>query len=147
MTGAPQIRTWTFLALLHHLRWPLSHMASMSLAISPLAYASYDVLVHQLASLLAASFRQSLAVLPLPFASSYRLITIKLNKRWLSYRGLSPHKFTPMLGVPKNWRRTKYESSISLLNLVLAIQGNLAFNEKFYFNHLSKLNYGLCCKH
>src|SRR5690554_456688 len=36
---------------LHHLRWPLDHMASSSCANSPPAYASYDVLVHQLAAL------------------------------------------------------------------------------------------------
>ncbi len=33
-------------------------------------YASYDVLVHQLAVLLAASFRPTLTAEPLPFASS-----------------------------------------------------------------------------
>ncbi|MDV0653291.1 hypothetical protein RZP13_28375, partial [Klebsiella quasipneumoniae subsp. similipneumoniae] len=35
-----------------------------------LAYASYDVLVHQLANLLAASSRPILTDKPLPFASS-----------------------------------------------------------------------------
>ena len=44
-------------------------------AISPPAYASYDVLVHQLAGLRPASFRPPLADWPLPFASSYRLLT------------------------------------------------------------------------
>ena len=37
-------------------------------------FASYNVLVHQLAVLRPASFRQSLADLPLPFASSCRLL-------------------------------------------------------------------------
>ena len=46
----------------------------MSCAISPPAYASYDVLVHQLAVLRPASFRPPLAGWPLPFASSYHLI-------------------------------------------------------------------------
>jgi hypothetical protein len=50
-------------------------MASSSCANSPSAYASYDVLVHQLAVLLGASSGPNLAVKPLPFASSYRLIT------------------------------------------------------------------------
>ena len=50
-------------------------MASLSCANSPSAYASYDVLVHQLVVLRPASFEQNLAVLPLPFASSYRLLT------------------------------------------------------------------------
>ena len=50
-------------------------MASSSCANSPPAYASYDVLVHQLVVLRPASFEQNLAVLPLPFASSYRLLT------------------------------------------------------------------------
>ena len=50
-------------------------MASSSCADSPPAYASYDVLVHQLAVLRPASSRPNLAVKPLPFASSYRLIT------------------------------------------------------------------------
>ncbi len=70
LSRSPQIRACTFPALLHHLRWPLDHMASMSCAISPPAYASYDVLVHQLAVLRPASFRPDLAVEPLPFASS-----------------------------------------------------------------------------
>ena len=70
LSRSPQIRAWTFFALLHHLRWPLDHMVSSSCANSPLAYASYDVLVHQLANLLAASSRPSLTVKPLPFASS-----------------------------------------------------------------------------
>jgi len=51
------------------------NMASMSCAISPSAYASYDVLVHQLADLRPASFRQTLTDWPLPFASRYRLLT------------------------------------------------------------------------
>ena len=50
-------------------------MAALSCANSPSAYASYDVFVHQLAVLLAASFGHSLTGLPLPFASRYRLIT------------------------------------------------------------------------
>jgi len=54
-------------------------MASSSCANSPPAYASYDVLVHQLVALLAASFRQNLTILPLPFASSYRLIVHYLD--------------------------------------------------------------------
>jgi len=54
----PLIRARIFPALPHHLRWPLGHMASMSCTqntswgrlchLAP-AYASYDVLVHQLA--------------------------------------------------------------------------------------------------
>ena len=55
-------------------------MVSLSCANSPSAYASYDVLVHQLADLLAASSRQVLAELPLPFASSYHLIAILIAK-------------------------------------------------------------------
>ena len=55
-------------------------MVSLSCANSPSAYASYDVLVHQLADLLAASFRQLLTDLPLPFASSYHLIAILIAK-------------------------------------------------------------------
>ena len=70
LSRSPQIRACTFFALLHHLRWPLDHMVSSSCANSPLAYASYDVLVHQLANLLAASSRPILADKPLPFASS-----------------------------------------------------------------------------
>ncbi len=76
LSRSPQIRTCTVSALLHHLRWPLDHMVSSSCADSPSAYASYDILVHQLADLLAASSRQILADLPLPFASSYHLIAI-----------------------------------------------------------------------
>ncbi len=55
-------------------------MVSSSCANSPSAYASYDVLVHQLADLLAASSRQTLTDLPLPFASSYHLIAILIAK-------------------------------------------------------------------
>jgi hypothetical protein len=55
LSRSPQIRACTFFALLHHLPWPLDHVVSSSCANSPLAYASYDVLVHQLANLLAAS--------------------------------------------------------------------------------------------
>ncbi len=32
-----------------HLRWPLNHLASISCAISPPAYASYEVFIHPLA--------------------------------------------------------------------------------------------------
>jgi len=70
LSRSPQIRACTFFALLHHLRWPLDHVVSSSCANSPLAYASYDVLVHQLANLLAASSRPILTDKPLPFASS-----------------------------------------------------------------------------
>jgi hypothetical protein len=70
LSRSPQIRACTVTALLHHLRWPLDHMASMSCAISPPAYASYDVFVHQLAVLRPASFRPPLTGWPLPFASS-----------------------------------------------------------------------------
>ena len=80
LSRSPQIRAWTFFALLHHLRWPLDHMVSSSCANSPSAYASYDVLVHQLANLRPASSRQILADLPLPFASSYHLIAILTAK-------------------------------------------------------------------
>jgi hypothetical protein len=55
---------------LHHLRWPLNHLASSSCANSPPAYASYDIFVHQLAVLLAASSRPDFTIRPLPFASS-----------------------------------------------------------------------------
>jgi hypothetical protein len=58
------------LVMQHHLRWPLDHVVSSSCANSPSAYASYDVLVHQLADLRPASSRPNLAVWPLPFASS-----------------------------------------------------------------------------
>jgi hypothetical protein len=50
-------------------------MASLSCANSPSAYASYDVLVHQLAVLRPASSGPTLAGKPLPFTSSYRLLT------------------------------------------------------------------------
>jgi hypothetical protein len=62
--------TCTFFAQLHYLRWPLDHLASSSCANSPPAYASYNVLVHQLANLLAASSGPVLAEKPLPFTSS-----------------------------------------------------------------------------
>ena len=75
LSRSPRISAITFPAQLHHLRWPLNHMASSSCANSPSAYASYDVLVHQLAVLLAASFRPFLTDQPLPFASSYHLIS------------------------------------------------------------------------
>ena len=74
LSRSPRIRTLTVTTQLHHLRWPLDHVASLSCANSPPAYASYDVLVHQLVVLLAASSRQNLTILPLPFASSCRLI-------------------------------------------------------------------------
>jgi hypothetical protein len=82
-------------------------MDSLSCANSPSAYASYDVLVHQLADLLAASSRQILADLPLPFASSYHLIAILIVKDCDLptedfYPGRPPaHYFMPMLGVHK----------------------------------------------
>ena len=75
LSRSPRIRTLTFPAQLHHLRWPLNHPASSSCANSPSAYASYDVFVHQLAVLRPASFRPFLTDQPLPFASSYHLIT------------------------------------------------------------------------
>ncbi len=74
LSRSPRIRTLTVATQPHHLQWPLNHMASLSCANSPPAYASYDVFVHQLAVLLAASFGQLLTDLPLPFASSYHLI-------------------------------------------------------------------------
>ena len=43
----------------------------MSCAISSPAYASYDVLIHQLAALLTTSFRRRLAATPLRVASSW----------------------------------------------------------------------------
>ena len=46
-----------------------------------------------------ASFPQSLTELQLPSASSYTRLNIKQAR--FSYRGLSPHKFMPMLGVHK----------------------------------------------
>ena len=79
ISRSPRIRTLTFTAQLHHLQWPLDHSASLSCSSSPPAYASYDVLVHQLAALLQASFRPFLTDWPLPFASSYRLITNRLR--------------------------------------------------------------------
>ena len=79
ISRSPRIRALTFTAQPHHLRWPLDHAASLSCASSPPAYASYDVLVHQLADLLQASFRPLLTDWPLPFASSYRLITNRLR--------------------------------------------------------------------
>ena len=78
LNRSPRIRTLTVTAQLHHLRWPFDHMASLSCASSPSAYALYDVLVHQLAVLLAASFRPLLTDWPLPFASSCRLISIRI---------------------------------------------------------------------
>ena len=48
LSRSPQIRTLTFTTQLHHLRWPLAHLASSSGANSPSAYASYDIFVHQL---------------------------------------------------------------------------------------------------
>ena len=55
---------------LHHLRcYSLNHTASPSCADSPLNYALYGVLVHQLIVLLAASSRPILTDKPLPFAS------------------------------------------------------------------------------
>ena len=80
LSRSPRIRTLTFSAQLHHLQWPLNHLASSSCANSPSAYASYDVLVHQLAVLRPASFRPFLTDQPLPFASSYHLIPT--GKRW-----------------------------------------------------------------
>lgn len=67
-------------------------MASLSCASSPPAYASYEVLVHQLAVLLAASSRPSLTAEPLPFASSYRLITA-----WFSTVIFLQGTFTPLV--------------------------------------------------
>ncbi len=74
LSRSPRISALTFPAQLHHLRWPLDHMALSSCANLPPAYASYDVLVHQLAVLRPASSRLFLAVQLLPFASSYHLI-------------------------------------------------------------------------
>jgi len=48
LSRSPQIRALTFTTQLHHLRWPLVHVVSSSGANLPSAYASYDVLVHQL---------------------------------------------------------------------------------------------------
>ena len=48
ISRSPRIRALTFTAQPHHLQWPLDHVASLSCASSPPAYASYDVLVHQL---------------------------------------------------------------------------------------------------
>ncbi len=67
-------------------------MASSSCANSPPAYASYDVLVHQLAVLRPASFRPNLTVKPLPFASSYRLITT-----WFSTVNFLQGTYTPLV--------------------------------------------------
>ena len=78
ISRSPRISALTVAAQLHHLQWPLDHLASSSGADSPSAYASYDVFVHQLATLLAASFRPFLTDWPLPFTSSYRLITIQV---------------------------------------------------------------------
>jgi len=75
LSRSPRISTLTFPAQLHHLQWPLNHLASSSCANSPPAYASYDVFVHQLAVLRPASSGPLLTDQPLPFASSYRLIT------------------------------------------------------------------------
>jgi len=67
-------------------------MASSSCANSPPAYASYDVLVHQLAVLLAASFKPNLAVKLLPFASSDSLITT-----WFSTVIFLQGTYTPLV--------------------------------------------------
>jgi hypothetical protein len=77
---------------LHHLRWPLDHMASSSCANSPPAYASYDVFVHQLAVLRPASSRPDHTIKPLPSASSYRLITT-----WFSTVIFLQGTFTPLV--------------------------------------------------
>ena len=74
LSRSPRIRALTFAAQPHHLQWPLSHVASLSCASSPPAYALYDVLVHRLAVLLRASSRPLLTDQPLPFASSSRQI-------------------------------------------------------------------------
>ena len=92
LSRSPQIRTLTFTTQLHHLRWPLVHLASSSGANSPSAYASYDIFVHQLVALLAASSGHSLARLPLPFASSYRLITT-----WFSTVNFLQRTFTSLV--------------------------------------------------
>lgn len=69
-------------------------MASLSCANSPPAYASYDVLVHQLANLLAASSGPHLTVQPLPFANGYHLITA-----WFSTVIFPQGTFTPLVHV------------------------------------------------
>jgi hypothetical protein len=93
-------------------------MVSSSCANSPSAYASYDVLVHQLADLLAASSRQTLADLPLPFASSYRLITT-----WFSTVTFLQRTFTSLVhahaGRTQNVEADKNKKQFSPLNEVL----------------------------
>jgi len=92
LSRSPRISTLTFPTQLHHLQWPLNHLASSSCANSPSAYASYDVLVHQLAVLRPASFKPLLTDQPLPFASSYRLITT-----WFSTVILLQRTFTSLV--------------------------------------------------
>lgn len=54
-----------------------------------------------------ASSGQHLTVLPLPSASSYHhLMKNHQSQCRLSYRGLAPHKFMPMLGVHKQMQPT-----------------------------------------
>jgi len=54
---SPRIKILTGTAQPHHLQWPLNHLASLSGAGSPPAYALYDAFRHQLTTLLAALFR------------------------------------------------------------------------------------------
>jgi len=71
-------------------------------ADSPKGSASYDVSVRRLAGLPPASFRPRLAATPLPWASSCG----RTRRHRSSYRGLSPHQYTPMPGVHQSLKQT-----------------------------------------
>ena len=116
---SPRIRTLTFTAQLHHLRWPLDHTVSLSCASSPSAYASYDVLVHQLAVLPAASFRPLLTDQPLPFASSYDLLTT-----WFSAVIFLQGTFTPLVNARagRTQHKAKHDRKRSLMLETLGIK-------------------------
>jgi hypothetical protein len=55
-----------------------------------------------------ASFGPILTDTPLPSARTFGSIPHVSRRPWFSYRGLSPHKFTPMPGVHKAIQRTSY---------------------------------------
>jgi hypothetical protein len=53
-----------------------------------------------------ASFGRSLAIPPLPSANTFVNVQQLLTLTGFTYRGLAPHKFTPMPGVHKRVKRT-----------------------------------------
>jgi len=60
--------------------------------------AFYDVHDHRCTALHEASFRQSLAAFQLPFVGN--CCTLDTNIQGFTYRGLAPHQFTHVRGVP-----------------------------------------------